>query len=573
MCSFAIVAFWIVGCSQRTNHEYVDLNEYLKVADVNGNAGISLVVDGDVKGLGFSLNGTYYLPYEIVRESLDNNYYYDSVEGILTYASAKHIYDTAVDSVEYTKDGEKKGVEQKTVILVDKKPYISYEYVKLMNGGVGGTVYQEPARITFVTGDKINVVTASQNGKLRSGINKTDNIVKDIKKGDKLIVIDTREGKHHVYTEDGLSGYIETDKVSNVTEETVVKSDGWMNTEKYDYISMDGKVCLGWHQMEYEEGNSSLTSVIKATEGLNVISPTWFKLVDGLGEISSLASSDYVNKAHNNGLQVWGLISDFNKDEDGNYYVNQVVTRTSSRRKLIENIINEATKCGMDGINVDFEMVRKTAAEGYIQFMREFAISCENVGLVLSVDMYVPSESNKYYDRESVGKVVDYFIIMGYDEHWAGGANAGSVASLPFVTDGIKDTLEEVDASKIINAIPFYTRVWYEDPVELAPEDAIIIEDPVNGDYALSSKAVGMGVAEMYLAENGATSRWLDDLGQNYGEFYTNEGRLGRVWLEDEQSLRAKLNVMKENNLAGVACWKLGLESEAAWEVIGEFLK
>ena len=162
---------------------------------------------------------------------------------------------------------------------------------------------------------------------------------------------------------------------------------------------------------------------------------------------------------------------------------------------------------------------------------------------------------------------------MGYDEHWATCGTAGSVASLPFVTKGINDTLESVPASRVINAIPFYTRVWYEDSLENAPDGSIIVEDPMVGDYALSSRAVGMGAAEKFIKDNGGSVRWLEDLGQNYGEYYTAEGSLARVWLEDKESLTAKLNVMKENNIAGVACWKLGLDSKEAWEAIGAYLK
>lgn len=568
-----LVAVCIVGCIQKKSDEYVDLKEYLEITDIGGYEGMAVIINGEAMGVGFVDGDVCYLPYDVVRGEVDNNYYWDVNEKLLTYATSKKVYDAKVDANEYTEDGVVKSCNSKIVICVDDMAYISLEYIELMNGAVKGTVYDEPSRIVINTQDSVDVASVNRDAKIRSGLSKSDDIVVDVAKGDRLVIIGENGDRTFVCTEDGLMGYIENSKISEATTEAVEKSQGWMDTEKYEYITMDGKVCLGWHQMESAGGNDSLANVLKGVEGLNVISPTWFKLTDGFGEISSLASEKYVNKAHNSGLKVWGLISDFNKDEDGNYYVNQVVTNTSSRRRLIENILNEAAYCGMDGINVDFEMVRKVAAEGYVQFIRELAIACEKVGLVLSVDMYVPTESNKYYDRTSVGLAADYLIVMGYDEHWAGCGSAGSVASLPYVTNGITDTLQEVPASRVINAIPFYTRVWYESPLEIAPEDSIIVEDPINGDYALSSKAVGMGVAEKYLKENGATSRWLEDLGQNYGEFYTSEGRLGRVWLEDEKSLTAKLNVMKANNLAGVACWKLGLESEVAWEVIGEFLK
>ena len=550
-----LICILAVGCSKRNNKEYVDLKEYLKISDMGSYQTGAIIIDGQVKGLGFAEADTFFIPYEVVRECIDNNYYWDKNENLITYATSTSVHDIKVDK------------------MVDDKPYISLEYLQSMNGAVKGTIYEDPCRVVINTKENIDVVTAKSDIKLRSGESNSSEIVKDIDKDDRLTVIETKDNYTFVYTEDGLMGYVDNSKISDISAEVVDMSEGWMSQNPYKYIDMDGKVCLGWHQMESAAGNDSLSSVISDADGMNVISPTWFKLTDDNGSISSLASSKYVEKAHNNGLQVWGLISDFNYDEEGNYYVNTVVSNTTSRRTLIANLIKEATECGMDGINVDFEMVRKVAAEGYVQFIRELAIECEKANLVLSVDMYVPTESNQYYDRTSVGMVVDYLIIMGYDEHWATCGTAGSVASLPYVTKGITDTLEAVPSTRVINAIPFYTRIWYEDLLENAPEGSIVVEDPINGDYALSSRAVGMGAAEKVLSENGATTRWLEDLGQNYGEFYTSEGRFGRVWLEDKESLTLKLNVMKNNNLAGVACWKLGLESEEAWEAIGEYLK
>ena len=55
--------------------------------------------------------------------------------------------------------------------------------------------------------------------------------------------------------------------------------------------------------------------------------------------------------------------------------------------------------------------------------------------------------------------MADYVIVMAYDEHYAGG-EAGSVSSIPYVREGIENTLKEVPKEKVINAVPFYTRVW-----------------------------------------------------------------------------------------------------------------
>lgn len=571
-CTFLTACNGLTG-GDKANKEYADLEQYYQISDVAGNEGTAVIVDGNIVGNGMIKDGGYYIPYEYVREYIDDHYYWDETENILTYASSRHVYDAVQDATEYTVDGEVKKHDRSIVVCVEDTAYIDKNYILLLNTGMDIQTYDEPDRIVVDVDDVVQVADITEDTQLRTSDGADNPIVADVKKGNTVQVVSEFNGWTTVKTNDGMVGYVDSSKLTAAYEKTVeFEQQSWLNTEPYSYISREYTLCIGWHQMEYEGGNDSLSSMISGAESLNVISPTWFKVIDADGGISSLASTAYVNQAHNNGLEVWGLISDFNADEEGNYYINEVVSVTSSRRTLIENILNEALSCGMDGINIDFEKIRLYAAEGYVQFVRELAIECEKEGLVLSVDMYVPTESNLYYDRQSVGEVADYLVIMGYDEHWAGCGEAGSVASLPFVKQGIADTLAEVPAERVVNAIPFYTRVWYEDTLENAPEGAVIVEDVINGDYALSSKAVGMGSAKELLDSNGAGARWLEDAGQYYGEYYEGN-RLVRIWLEDKESLAAKLNEMKANNLAGVACWKLGLESEEAWEAIAEYMK
>ncbi len=554
------------------NKEYVDLENYFEIVDIDGNEGVAIIIDGLNVGKGFIKEGNCYVPYECVREYIDDHYYWDNTEKILSYASSKRIYDVVQGVAEYKVNGAVNTYDKIIVVAIDDTAYINIDFLVMMNASIDATIYNEPNRAVFNIAKAVETASITEDTQMRSDEGIENPIVADLNKGTTVNILGDDNGWTMIGTEEGLMGYVDSSKLSEVSNKERTFNQSWMDTEPYTYISKDYTICLGWHQMEYDGGNDSLNSMISGADSLNVISPTWFKVTDSYGGISSIASKSYVDKAHAKGLEVWGLISDFNYDEEGNYYINDVVSTTSSRRELINNIIEEATGCGIDGINVDFEMIRLVAAEGYVQFMRELAINCEQENLVLSVDMYVPTGSNAYYDRESVGEVVDYLVIMGYDEHWAGCGEAGSVASLPFVQQGILDTLVEVPASRVLNAIPFYTRVWYEDSLENAPEGSVIVEDAINGDYALSSKAVAMGTAKEFLEKNGASLRWLEDIGQYYGECYI-ENRLARIWLEDKTSLTEKLNVMKENNLAGVACWKLGLESDEAWDAISDYMK
>ncbi|MBQ9700382.1 MAG: SH3 domain-containing protein [Lachnospiraceae bacterium] len=561
------------GCTGEGNTiTYVNLDEHMGIQNVGEYKGVAVIANGDKAGNGFVLDGAYYLPYEVVRENIDGRYYWDEGAQLLTYASSKHIYDAYAGGTEYTKDGEAQAHTRDIVVVVDNVPYIDKDYVLQMNSAMNVVTYDSPNRIIITTVDQMIQREVSKDTRLNADLSNTGRVVKDISAGTKVMVVESGEGWAKVITEDGLTGYMDAGYLHNEAVVHIDKPTSWLETEPYTYISMDKTVCLGWHQMEYAGGNDSLNKVTSKATPLNVISPTWFKVKDGYGGISSLASKSYVDKAHKKGLQVWGLISDFNYDENKNYYINQVVKNTVSRRTLISNIMKEAEACGMDGINIDFEMIRLASAEGYVQFVRELAIECEKKGLVLSVDMYVPSGSNGYYDRQAIGEVADYLVIMGYDEHWAGCGEAGSVASLPFVKKGIEDTLKEVPASRVINAVPFYCRVWYEDTLDNAPDGATIVKDPINGDYALSSKAVGMGDAKELIEDNNGSLRWLEDLGQYYTEYYKGD-RLARIWLEDKESLKQKLNVMKEHGIAGVAGWKLGLDSSEAWDAIKEYMQ
>ena len=219
---------------------------------------------------------------------------------------------------------------------------------------------------------------------------------------------------------------------------------------------------------------------------------------------------------------------------------------------------------------IDYEKIYEDMANDYIEFIRELSIECRKNNIVLSVDTYVSQTYNQFYNRKGISEVADYLVIMGYDEHWAGDSEAGSVASLPYVQKGINEVLEYAPADRVINGIPFYTRIWTETK-EGAGSEGTYVEDAVNGNYWLSSTAVGMEKAQTELSSHGITPTWLEDLSQYYGEYETNTGSV-RIWLEEEKSVQAKLDFMKTAGIGGVACWKLGLEKDSVWTEIADYV-
>ena len=294
-----------------------------------------------------------------------------------------------------------------------------------------------------------------------------------------------------------------------------------------------------------------------------MISPTWFYLNDNEGNIFSLASRDYVTYCHQQGVEVWGLISNLENPEVDTTYV---MTHTSTRDYLTNQIIAAAIEYDLDGINLDFEALSAEAGDSYVQFIRELSIKCDNNDLVLSVDNYVPSSYTEFYNRAEQAVFADYVIIMAYDEHYSGSEDIGSVSSIGFVKNGVADTLKEVPPEQTIVALPFYSRIWEMTPKDGSGEDVeSASEDYV--PYTFTCTEEGMQTTEDICTANGAEPVWSDEDGQYVAE-YAGEDKTFKVWIENEASLEEKLKVFKEHELAGVAYWKLGLERPSAWDTI-----
>ena len=216
------------------------------------------------------------------------------------------------------------------------------------------------------------------------------------------------------------------------------------------------------------------------------------------------------------------------------------------------------SRVGADGINIDFEYITKESGPHYIQFLRELYIESRKANLLLSVDNYLPNSGNTQYEMAKQAKIVDYVVIMAYDEHHSNSEQAGPVASLPFVEQGIVSTLKKVPKEQIVMGIPFYVRKWKTEYID--------------GVATVTSEAGGMSSMWNDAQTNGATVAWNDEQGQYYAE-YQSDGALYQYWLEEETIMKARLDLMKQYNLAGYAAWKLGLESNEIWNVIPSYLE
>lgn len=478
-------------------------------------------------------------------------FYYDSAKDALLYTTATEVIRTTLGSNEYT--GKEGVVTEKSALTLPRTEdgliYINLDYLK-MYANFSYEVIEQPKRVQIYTQwDERKVADLKEDTSVRYQGGIKSPILEDVVAGQVLVILEEMETWTKVKTNTGIIGYVEKKLLSDSRMEALTPVNS-LSLPEFEPTLKDYRISMGWHMIGGLAGNQTLTEMLANTKGMNTISPTWFSIQDNAGNFSSFADKNYVKTAHDNGIEVWALIDDFNPNID----LLTVLSNSESRANLINNLIATSLEYDLDGINIDFENVSEEASTHFIQFLRELSIPCREYDIVLSVDNYVPREHTSHYNRQQQGVYADYVVIMGYDEHWNGSSQAGSVSSIDFTEDGIVQTLKEVPAEKVINGIPFYTRIWTTE------------------ESGVSSEAVGMLLAESWVANQGLTPVWNEETCQNYAE-YEADGKLYQVWLEDEASIEVKLNVMNQYQIAGVAMWKLGFEKPSVWEVINAYVE
>ena len=530
--------------------ELMDLKLYFQLEEEDD---LAIIVQNElIEDKGIVLNGRPYVSTEVVKDYLNERFYWDSAENLYIYTTPDEMITAAVGESQYTVDKKSTAVDYQIIKVEDGVAYVALEYIK-EHTALDYEYLEEPNRVQITCEyGETTVVDVKRNSEVRYRAGVKSPILTEVKKGDVLYVLEEPEEIEkwtRVRTADGCIGYIRDSKLKD--EYTITTSTDFVEPE-YSSLTKDYTINLAWHQVTNKDANNTVLEKLADAKGLTTISPTWFFIKDDNGNIQSLASQDYVNYCHQNGVEVWGLVENITyKDQID---ITSILNKTSSRQNLVTQLIAQAIQYDLDGIIVDIEALPGEAGDGFIEFVRELSIMCRRNNIILSVDNYVPMAYNQNYNRKEQGIVADYVIIMGYDEHFAGSEEAGSVASIGYVRNGIEKTLEEVPAEKVINAVPFYTRLWHTD-----------------NDGDLSSSAIGMSSAAKTLANNNITPEWDEETAQYYGEFTNSEG-FYQIWLEEERSIEEKAKLMKEYGLAGIASWRLGYEKDEIWDIILKYV-
>lgn len=531
-----------------------DLKEYFQLAQDDEVA--MVVQDTLVEEKALLRDNVIYFALSTVEKYFTERFYVNSEEQVLVFTTDTDIIqiNIAYDSDVMYVSGAGQELGYKAAFYEGDTLYIAADYVKRY-ANFEYQVYDAPLHMQVYTewGSYTEAVLSKKTALRYQGGIKSDILVQ-LAAGDAVTVLEQMETWSKVKTEDAFIGYVENKFLKDEREVERTCNTGFEEIV-YNNVKKEGMINLTFHQVFDEVGGDALTSALARTKTVNVVSPTWFRLTNNSGDFASLANTSYVARAHDLGVEVWALVTDVDSMDQFGVEIDfvELLSSSANRKHLIEGLMAQVDNYGIDGINIDFEKVRSDSGIHFVQFLRELSIETRKRGVVLSVDNYVPSEYTAHYNRKEQGIIADYIIIMGYDEHYVGGGAAGSNASIMFVEDGIVNTKEVVPAEKIINAIPFYTRVWE------------------SGPDGLKASTLTMNAQADWVARTGITPTWVEESCQNYVEYQVND-TLYQCWLEDMESIRVKLQVMKNQGIKGVASWKLGLETPAVWDIIADYM-
>ncbi|WP_232697838.1 glycosyl hydrolase family 18 protein [Brevibacillus daliensis] len=499
------------------------------------------------------------LPFDFIKEQIDPYVFWDEPTRSIIITTKDKVVRMPTENL--TAYVNKKPVDLRVpVTVIDGESYVPATPLEKLYGIKLRTVNEKSVVVVEKEGDTF------QEGKLKGNPEDTVRVrvqpsvespyLADVAAGNAVDVLGETSGWTNVFTSNGLVGYVSSDVVEKTTSrkvETTMEKPKEQNTA----WKPEGQLLnVTWEQVVNKSPN---LDTIPAMPGLHVVSPTWFELMDDQATIGNKADASYLRWAHSQGYKVWAVVTNgFNPD-----WTKAMLSDYNMREKMINQLLQYTNMYNVDGINIDFENVYLEDKERLVQFVRELTPYLHEQNVTVSLDVTMMHGSDRwsnFYDRKALAKTVDYIMLMAYDEHWASSPKAGSVASLPWVENGLKEVLTEVPKEKLLLGVPFYTRLWKE------------VVQP-DGTTKVTSRALYMSGAERWMNEKKVKPTYDEATGQNFVTYKDpKENATYKMWLEDETSIQKRIEIAKKYELAGVATWRRGFEEPQYWKFIQEKL-
>ena len=539
----SIIAIIIIGIIAYNVNNYIildknkNINLVINNKNVTSNLKKDILIDGDNIYLSKQDLGNFFDKY--IYEDTENN-------NIVT------TYNNKIASISLSKNKISiNGSNKNTYAHAENKDGTIYIPITELEDVYGIEIkYLPDSKVLTVdsTSKEQKKAIITKNVAVKSSTKFIAKTIDRVKKGSYVIVVSEDKGYTKIRTENGKVGYVKSNKIAN----TVVVREEMQETKQ-----ITGKVNLVWDY--YSEVASAPDRTGVTMDGVNVVSPAFLHLnTNGeLTENVGQAGVAYIEWAHSNGYKVWPMVQNAG---DGMLNVtSNIMNDYNKRQNLINKIVDYCVKYKLDGINVDFENMKQEDKDMYSRFIIELTPRLKDMGVVVSVDVTAPDGSETWsmcFDRNVIGDVADYIIFMAYDQYGTSSNKSGTTAGYDWVNVSLNKFLktEEIKNDKIILAIPLYTRLWTED----------------SSGNVVKQTTVSLKNIDKVIPSD-VQKTWDDNLKQYYVE-YQDGSYTKKMWIEDEKSLKEKISLIKNNNLAGVASWEKGMETDNFWTFLKESL-
>lgn len=496
-----------------------------------------------------------FLPISFLQENLDEAILFDEKSQSVIITTQNKVIQMPTESLTYYVNEKAVNLHLPAVhnsngeLFVAVEPLLNYYPIQYKVLKDSNAVWIQENGDNLVHGMIKNKDVHEEKLRLRTDARLQSPYVSNVVNGEKIYIEGQKDDYVYIRKENGFAGYLQSDLIQRENEEIVT-----IKNEEYQakIQKINGPIQLTWEAVYTKNPD---TKKLPDMPGLNVVSPTWFELENGEGSIKNLGSLDFVKWAHSKKLQVWGLFSNAFDPE----LTLLAFKDYETRQKMIRQLLHYSQMYHLNGINLDIENVNVEDGPLVTQFVREATPLFHEAGLTVSMDITFISTSGNwsaFYEREKLSKIVDYLIVMAYDEHWGSSPTAGSVASFPWVEENLQRLLEIVPNDRLILGVPFYTRLWKEQQL-------------ANGDIEVNSEALSMAKTKEWLTKNKLTPVYDSISGQNYAELsIPSEKVTYKIWIEDEHSLKKRADLALKYELAGVASWSRFFADDRAWTAL-----
>lgn len=434
-----------------------------------------------------------------------------------------------------------------SLYLIAKKYNTTVESIILLNNLTSSDLYiGQSLKISLYTEAIVNVNSAN----IRRGPGFMYHIIVQMKKNTRLPIVSIYNGWYEVKLYDGSTGFI-----SNTVSDIVV----------YDGSKPIVNI-LGFYLLQ--EGPalpSSYESFVNNTDFISELGLFLFRLnennpteIEKFMEFTDNYVENLVSISHKNNIKILPVIHNLLYKTGGTTtsknVVKQMVSTKANRQTFIQNIIKLIEKYDFDGVNIDIEDVYQEDSENLSKFYTELGTELKKKGYYLSAS--VPSRISDEpfnpfsdpFDYSVIGKAVDEFVVMLYNEHGWPGSGPGPVVSIGWMEKVLKYTLTKMPAEKIMAAVSVFgfdfnlttgknTYVTYQMAMDLAKKynkQVMFDEETKTPMFA-------------YVYENGDNHE---------------------VWFENAESIQAKIQLAWDLGIKGIALWRLGMEDPNIWTML-----